>query len=251
MCAFRVLLRDWCIDIFLTFFLPSTRDGIRNKRHHPQTRFSSFHTHPVGQIYLEQPKPDDNICNACNQATLKFEPPSLYCTGCGQRIKRNQTYYTTPATFDSGLKGYWCHQCYTEIRTETFQLDGAEVYKSQLEKKKNDEEVRGVVWSIIFAAAFAKRMVCKCLLPLTLPCFNLTLPCFNRMFISTPRHSFQRLHHRRRSLGWPVTCAACGSTSPAPSSTRAKTMTTHSTTALGAYSMVRQTACCFACDCTT
>ena len=33
---------------------------------------------------------DDSVCKACGVARLTFEPPSLYCTGCGQRIKRNQ-----------------------------------------------------------------------------------------------------------------------------------------------------------------
>ena len=33
---------------------------------------------------------DDSTCKACRQARLTFEPPSLYCTCCGQRIKRNQ-----------------------------------------------------------------------------------------------------------------------------------------------------------------
>lgn len=33
---------------------------------------------------------DDSMCLACNQNRLTFEPPSLYCTCCGQRIKRNQ-----------------------------------------------------------------------------------------------------------------------------------------------------------------
>ena len=33
---------------------------------------------------------DDSVCKACGVARLTFEPPSLYCTACGQRIKRNQ-----------------------------------------------------------------------------------------------------------------------------------------------------------------
>lgn len=37
---------------------------------------------------------DDSMCLACNQNRLTFEPPSLYCTCCGQRIKRNQVRVT-------------------------------------------------------------------------------------------------------------------------------------------------------------
>ncbi len=34
--------------------------------------------------------PDDSVCKACSRNRLTFEPPSLYCTCCGQRIRRNQ-----------------------------------------------------------------------------------------------------------------------------------------------------------------
>ena len=33
---------------------------------------------------------DDNACAACGQTRLTFEPPSVYCTSCAQRIKRSQ-----------------------------------------------------------------------------------------------------------------------------------------------------------------
>ena len=32
----------------------------------------------------------ESDCRICERARLTFEPPSLYCFGCGQRIKRNQ-----------------------------------------------------------------------------------------------------------------------------------------------------------------
>jgi hypothetical protein len=46
---------------------------------------------------------DDSMCLACNQNRLTFEPPSLYCTCCGQRIKRNQVRVT-------GVPGIQCDQ---------------------------------------------------------------------------------------------------------------------------------------------
>ena len=39
---------------------------------------------------------DDSVCKACGVARLTFEPPSLYCTACGQRIKRNQVRSVVP-----------------------------------------------------------------------------------------------------------------------------------------------------------
>ena len=41
---------------------------------------------------------DDSVCKACLQARLTYEPPSLYCTCCGQRIKRNQVRPLTVTT---------------------------------------------------------------------------------------------------------------------------------------------------------
>lgn len=32
----------------------------------------------------------ESNCKVCELNRLTFEPPSLYCFGCGQRIKRNQ-----------------------------------------------------------------------------------------------------------------------------------------------------------------
>ncbi|KAL0048475.1 hypothetical protein WJX82_004140 [Trebouxia sp. C0006] len=84
---------------------------------------------------------DENMCKACGDKRLTFEPPSLYCTCCGQRIKRNQVYYTTPVN-KTEVKGFWCHPCYQDHRGERIELDGTnlQVRKSELEKRKNDDE---------------------------------------------------------------------------------------------------------------
>ena len=82
---------------------------------------------------------DENSCKVCGLNRLTFEPPSLYCFCCGQRIKRNQTFYTTPPTYE--VKGVWCHPCFNDIRGESFVLDGYPVRKIELIKKKNDDEV--------------------------------------------------------------------------------------------------------------
>ncbi|GAB4815528.1 hypothetical protein N2152v2_002574 [Parachlorella kessleri] len=82
---------------------------------------------------------DENSCKVCGLNRLTFEPPSLYCFSCGQRIKRNQVFYCTPAGHE--IKGSWCHTCYTDIKTDRLELDGFVVRKAELEKRKNDDEV--------------------------------------------------------------------------------------------------------------
>lgn len=49
---------------------------------------------------------DDSVCLACSQNRLTFEPPSLYCTCCGQRIKRNQV--CADARLDETLSATCC-----------------------------------------------------------------------------------------------------------------------------------------------
>ena len=52
-----------------------------------------------------------------------------------------QVYYTTPVR-KSEVKGYWCHACYTDHRSDYIEVsETGRLRKSDLEKKKNDEEV--------------------------------------------------------------------------------------------------------------
>ncbi|KAG4400110.1 hypothetical protein GLYMA_07G000400v4 [Glycine max] len=79
----------------------------------------------------------ENSCQLCAVEKLTFEPPPIYCTTCGVRIKRNNMYYTT-GTGDT--RHYFCLPCYNDARTENIIVDGTPIAKSRLEKKKNDEE---------------------------------------------------------------------------------------------------------------
>ncbi|XP_047328554.1 histone acetyltransferase HAC1-like [Impatiens glandulifera] len=79
----------------------------------------------------------ENSCQLCAVEKLTFEPPPMYCTPCGARIKRNAMYYTVGA---SDTRHYFCTACYNESRGETIMADGHSVSKSKLEKKKNDED---------------------------------------------------------------------------------------------------------------
>uniref|UniRef100_A0A5B7AU06 histone acetyltransferase n=1 Tax=Davidia involucrata TaxID=16924 RepID=A0A5B7AU06_DAVIN len=79
----------------------------------------------------------ENSCQLCAVEKLTFEPPPIYCTPCGARIKRNAMYYTI-ATGDT--RHYFCIPCYNEARGDTIHVDGTAIPKARLEKKKNDEE---------------------------------------------------------------------------------------------------------------
>jgi hypothetical protein len=49
-----------------------------------------------------------DVCTVCRQSKFTFEPPCLYCTQCGQRIKRGQTFHSTPPVRGRrGAAGLW------------------------------------------------------------------------------------------------------------------------------------------------
>lgn len=79
----------------------------------------------------------ENSCQLCAVEKLTFEPPPIYCTPCGARIKRNAMYYTMGA---GDTRHYFCIPCYNEARGDTIVVDGTSIPKARLEKKKNDEE---------------------------------------------------------------------------------------------------------------
>lgn len=67
----------------------------------------------------------NDACSVCSQTKLTFEPPCLYCTQCGQRIKRGQTFHCTPQEYE--IKGWWCHGCFSENKGERVPFEGAQV----------------------------------------------------------------------------------------------------------------------------
>ncbi|KAI3785391.1 hypothetical protein L1987_44509 [Smallanthus sonchifolius] len=79
----------------------------------------------------------ENSCQLCAVEKLAFEPPTLYCTPCGARIKRNAMFYTVGS---GDTRHYFCIACYNEVRGDTINVDGTNILKARLEKKKNDEE---------------------------------------------------------------------------------------------------------------
>ncbi|XP_073148245.1 histone acetyltransferase HAC1-like [Henckelia pumila] len=80
---------------------------------------------------------NENSCQLCAVEKLNFEPPTIYCTPCGARIKRNAMYYT----FGAGdTRHYFCIPCYNEARGDTIVVDRTSIPKARVEKKKNDDE---------------------------------------------------------------------------------------------------------------
>ena len=67
---------------------------------------------------------------------------------CTERIKKHQVYYhTTPDTTSvvanevTPVKTLYCHKCYTENKKGSFDVDGKQIPKASLLKKKNEEEI--------------------------------------------------------------------------------------------------------------
>ncbi|XP_042500895.1 histone acetyltransferase HAC1-like [Macadamia integrifolia] len=79
----------------------------------------------------------ENACQLCRKENLSFEPPPIYCSLCGARIKRKVMYYTAP---DGIIRHCFCTLCYNENRVQSITVDGHNLRKVSLQKKKNDEE---------------------------------------------------------------------------------------------------------------
>ncbi|CAK9179522.1 unnamed protein product, partial [Ilex paraguariensis] len=79
----------------------------------------------------------ENSCQLCAVEKLTFEPPPIFCTPCGARIKRNAMYYMIGA---GDTRHNFCIPCHNESPGETIIVDGTTILKARLEKKKNDEE---------------------------------------------------------------------------------------------------------------
>jgi hypothetical protein len=54
--------------------------------------------HAATQQRNTQPPPANpaDACKVCGLTKLSFEPPVIYCTMCGIKIKRGQVFYSTP-----------------------------------------------------------------------------------------------------------------------------------------------------------
>lgn len=76
-------------------------------------------------------------CQLCKVEKLTFEPPPIYCSPCGARIKRNAPYYTVGTGDD---RPFFCIPCYNGSRGDTIEVERHNFLKARFEKKRNDEE---------------------------------------------------------------------------------------------------------------
>ncbi|KZV31375.1 hypothetical protein F511_05479 [Dorcoceras hygrometricum] len=80
---------------------------------------------------------NENSCQLCAVEKLNFEPPLIFCTSCGTRIKRNAMYYTIGA---GDTRHDFCIPCYNEARGDVIVVGRISIPKARVEKKKNDCE---------------------------------------------------------------------------------------------------------------
>ncbi|TVU07671.1 hypothetical protein EJB05_41036 [Eragrostis curvula] len=82
---------------------------------------------------------NENACQLCKVERLTFEPPPIYCSPCGSRIKRNAPYYV--GTISESGRYNFCAPCYNESRIDSIFVDSIQFLKSKLEKKRNNDEL--------------------------------------------------------------------------------------------------------------
>ena len=89
-------------------------------------------------------------------AELAGPEPEVSAVSCTVRAERDapthsmliavlpprQVYYYNKQAQRTEVRGCWCHSCWNEAKEGLVQLDGSTVPKKDLDKRKNDEEVR-------------------------------------------------------------------------------------------------------------
>lgn len=79
-----------------------------------------------------------NTCQLCAKDKLVFGPAPLYCSACGNRIKRNLIYYSS--LDEMGARLSFCTTCFKGSRGPNISFRGLSVSKAKLQKEKNNEE---------------------------------------------------------------------------------------------------------------
>jgi hypothetical protein len=81
----------------------------------------------AARVPAQMPINPGDECKVCGLTKLTFEPPCIYCTTCGQRIKRGQTYHCTPTEPGCEFRGFWCHGCLQEQKGDRVAWEGNQV----------------------------------------------------------------------------------------------------------------------------
>jgi len=138
-------LKDFASDVLLVYdnailYNPETKDGYgvnETAKEYAQI-FVEEHNKTLLRMKEEEARKrkSNNSCRLCGGGRFVFEPPVYYCIACNQKIRRNAHYYTTPDN-----KMLYCVSCFGGLRSSTIEMeDGSTIAKSQLTKKRNDEE---------------------------------------------------------------------------------------------------------------
>lgn len=101
---------------------------------HPASGIQTISTHTHRPAAL-------HICTAAKTSPQSMHAPNL--VGSRSSLSTHapaclQNYYTTP-NVKGEARGYWCHACYSE-RGDHIEMEGSALRKTELEKKRNDEE---------------------------------------------------------------------------------------------------------------
>ena len=99
---------------------------------------------------------NENSCQLCAVEKLTFEPPPIYCSLCGGRIKRNAHYYTVGS---GETRHYLCIPCYNDSRGDSVEIEGTCYPKARFDKKKNDEETEEWVGSEFLDHSFINSII--------------------------------------------------------------------------------------------
>lgn len=91
---------------------------------HVQTTYEQAQ---LAKTPVQLPVNPGDECKVCGLTKLTFEPPCIYCTTCGQRIKRGQTYHCTAIEPGCEFRGFWCHTCLNEQKGDKIPWEGNQV----------------------------------------------------------------------------------------------------------------------------
>ncbi|XP_007033362.2 PREDICTED: histone acetyltransferase HAC12 [Theobroma cacao] len=86
----------------------------------------------ISNVYSE------NSCQLCGADKLSLAPAPIYCSSCGNRIRRSANYYITPEEKD--IRICLCTSCYKVSRGRSIVFSGIALSKAKLDKIKNEEE---------------------------------------------------------------------------------------------------------------
>lgn len=139
-------LQEFCDDCRLIFDNAVLYNGTENPvGAYAQTMRSVFEgdwkrvQQDVAQEEEATRKGCEETCALCGNGKLLFEPVAYYCNGTacnGARIRRNSPFYC-----DAQNKYHWCQTCFGGLkRGEPIEVADVTLQKSDLLKKKNDEE---------------------------------------------------------------------------------------------------------------